>query len=275
MKTVIACIADTHIGSSTGLCPPKFTTHTGRKGETQTNNYNDYQKWLYACWQDFWTFVIEKAGIRRSRRDSRLFIFHLGDVVDGNHHASTQIIQDPADQMEAAVALLGPLAKLADRMFITYGTDVHNGGAGAYEIAIAGELGNNVRHADYFSLDVDGVRFDLAHHGRAGMRDWTSTAAGYAVDVALQYFSLGAKPPHYVLRAHNHRVDDSGARVEYARYISLPCWQLRTSFGHRVSAGMRRPNIGGVIIDTAAPEQPDFKRARYAMPKGGREYEVC
>jgi hypothetical protein len=272
-STIIVCISDTHTGSTVGLAPSKFTLHTGRKHETQTATYNECQNWLLACWVDLWQFAKEKAGIRGKHRRNRLIVFCLGDLIDGDHHGSTQIMDEIEDQKEAFYTLFRPVVAMADKVYVTYGTDAHNGGAGKFEIEICNELGNTVRHDWYHSLDIDGVTFDLGHHGRAGTRDWSSSAAGYAVDVALDYFKMGMKPPQYILRGDRHRVDDSGRKVEYSRAITLPCWQLRSSFGHKVSSGKRWSDIGGIIIDTALPQYVDFERARYMAPEGERVYE--
>jgi hypothetical protein len=273
-STIIAIVTDTHIGGSTAIAPPKFTIHTGRKGETNTVTYNESQQWLYTCWLDFWDHIKQRAGIRGKYRKNRLIIFHLGDAMDGDHHHSTQLIPEPSDQINAAIDLLRVPLAMADRMYLTYGTDVHNGGAGAYEIALAAELGNAVRHDWFYSVDVDGVTFDLGHHGRAGKRDWTSSAAGYAVEIATEYIKDGMTPPRYILRGHNHTVDDSGQKVAYSRAIACPSWQLRTSFGNRVKGGRARADIGGLLLDTAQPDYMEFSRARYMAPADKRTYEV-
>lgn len=100
---------------------------------------------------------------------------------------------------------------------------------------------------------------DIAHHGRAGGRKWTSAAAGFAAEVGL-------RPPRYVLRGHNHRIDDSGEKLPFTRYISCPAWQLRTSFGWKV--GQARADIGGIIIDGDGVR---FEKARYYAAPGGRQ----
>jgi hypothetical protein len=266
-STIIAIVSDTHVGSSTAIAPPRFTVHSGRAGEKQTTLYNAYQKWLFACWIDYWEYVRSLAGIVGKTRKNRLVIFHLGDAVDGKHHRSVQTMEEIQDQLEAVCNLLRPLANMADGgMYLTYGTGAHNGGCAEMETTIGNELG--IHHDWEYSLDVDGLTFDLTHHGRAGRRDWTSSAAGLAVEVATDYISAGVKPPRYVLRGHNHKIDDSGQKLDYIRAISLPSWQLRTAYGHQVAANQRRSDIGGLILDTGDPDNPNFSRMRYQAPGG-------
>jgi hypothetical protein len=263
--TIIAVISDTHIGSTTALAPPRFAIHGGRDpDEVQLVEYNAHQRWLYTCWEVYWQAVREKAGIRGKHRRNRLFIFHLGDVVDGLHHGSVQVMNETDDQIEAACILLRPLAALADGMWITYGTGAHNGGAAEHEVTIGGELG--VHHGWDFSLDVDGVVFDILHTGRAAQRDWTGSAAGLAIEVARDYQKDGKMAPRFVLRGHVHRIDDTGWKLPDCRATTLPSWQLRTVYGHAVAANQRRSDIGAAIYDTSDPDNPTL--LRFAAPGG-------
>lgn len=263
--TIVAVISDTHVGSTTALAPPRFTIHTGRKGETQTTIYNQYQQWIFSCWKDYWTYVLNKAGIRGKSRSKRLIVVHLGDVVDGHHHNSPQVMNEIEDQIDAACDILRPIYNLADQGYVTYGTPAHNGGSSEHEMTIGQELGINHDY-EFAPLNIDGVTFDLAHHGRAGRRDWNSAAAGLASEVALDYIKAGKTPPMYVLRGHNHLVDDSGHKLSYIRAISLPSWQLRTAYGHKVSSNQKWVDIGGLVFDTSEPDMVDFKKVRYALP---------
>jgi hypothetical protein len=270
--SIIVCITDTHVGSTVGLAPPKFTIHTGRKNETQQVEYNQTQKWLHACWLDFWDYAFSLAGVRGKTRKHRLIILHAGDVIDSNHHNSPQLIQEEGDQIEAACNLLRPYTSKADATYLTYGTGAHNGGTAEHEISIGRELG--IRHGWEFSLNCDGVTIDVAHHGRASRRDWTSAAAGVGAEVAADYMARGLPPPAYVIRGHCHILDDSGAKLPYTRAIMLPAWQTRTAFGYRVAANKKRSDIGGLIIDTTDPCNPNFSKARYKAPESENRHEV-
>lgn len=271
MSTIVAVISDLHTGSTTAIAPPKFEVHADRDHSNEVNitEANRYQRLLYGWWSDYWAYVTQLAGVRGKTRKRRLVVLILGDCVDGLHHRSPQVMNEPSDQIKAAFDLLRPVVELADGgMWITYGTGAHNGGCAEHEVTLARMLGERVHHGWEFALDVDGVTFDLAHHGRAGRRDWTSAAAGLAAEVATDYISDGKLPPRYVLRGHNHLIDDSGSKLPYTRAISLPAWQLRTAYGHQVAANRKRSDIGGLIVDTAYPEYPNLTRMRYKLPGG-------
>lgn len=264
-STIIAVVSDTHIGSTTALAPPKFTIHNGRDhgNETQIVEHNRYQHWLYECWKDYWRHVYELAGIRGRTRRNRLIVIHLGDIVDGLHHNTVQVMNEVQDQIEAAAGMLKQVRDLADDMYVTYGTGAHNGGTAEAESGIAHEIG--AKHAWDWMLDIDGVIFDLMHHTTAGRTDWTSGAAKLAATAQLDCISVGLPIPHYSLRGHVHTVDDSGAKVPGTRAVILPSWQLRTAHGKQASP-RRRSDVGGFILDTASRDNPDLSRLRYKAP---------
>ena len=97
---IIAVIGDTHIGSSTALSPLKFTIHNRATLEEQVTYANRLQEWLYECWIDYWSYVYHLCG--KGKKGKRLIVIHLGDVIDGNHHGSNQLVQEVEDQVQMA-----------------------------------------------------------------------------------------------------------------------------------------------------------------------------
>jgi hypothetical protein len=263
--TIVAVISDTHVGGTTAISPLKFAIHSDRPKETQTVEASAAQRWLYEAMQDYKQAVMTAAGVRGKYRKHRVIVFHLGDVVDGLHHDTPQVMNETSDQIWAACDLLRPFAALADGgMWITYGTGAHTGGTAEHEVTVGRELG--VHHDWEFSLDVDGSVFDITHHGRAGQRDWTGSAANLAVEVARDYQKDGKPAPRYVLRGHTHKVDDTGWKLPDTRAIVLPSWQLRTAYSHKAAANQKRADIGGVIFDTTDIDNP--RLLRYVAPGG-------
>lgn len=272
-STIVAIVSDTHTGGSTAIAPPKFLQHTGRKDETQIVEASKIQQWLNACWVDFIDYAKQLAGIRGKERRNRLIFIHLGDVIDGVHHGTVQGENEVEDQQQMAYELLKPIVCAADLSFLAYGTTPsHAGEAAKDEITIAREMG--MRHDWEFSLNIDGIVFDLTHTGRVGQRDWSSSAAGLAAEVAGDYIKDGKMPPRYILRGHCHKIDDSGTKLPYTRAIMLPSWQLRTSHGHKAAPNQKRADIGGLIIDTGNPDFPIMGKMRYRAPGGFIQTEV-
>lgn len=254
-------IADTHIGSSTAVSPLKFTVHNRSSYEAQVMEANRLQKWLYEGWVDFWDYLKIK------RKKKRVIVAHLGDVIDYNHHQSTQLVQEVGDQVKMAIELLEPIRNMADKFIGILGTSAHAGPDHAVEADIYRQLG-----ADYvdqqMTIDIDGVRVDLAHHGRVGTRPWTSGAANLASEIMLDYAQLEIPLPHYIFRGHFHALDDSGAKFESTRLIQCPAWQLKTTFANRVAGNTRRSDIGNVILNCG---ELDLSHARYHGQPDGRK----
>jgi hypothetical protein len=269
LGTLIAIIGDTHVGGSTALAVHEYEYDTGDDNEdgtpiTQKFTATLAQDWLYEKWLDFWRYV----WTLKTEGNHRLLVIHMGDIVDGNHHHTVQAIPYLSVQADMAVQIMLPVANMADRgLYILRGTEAHAGEAAQTEAGIAQALGAK-QCAWELILDVDGLILDLAHHGRAGRREYTSAAASVATEAQVDAAQEGRPIPRYVFRAHTHTIDDSGEKVKGTRAFSCPSWQLKTAFGHRIASG-RRADIGGVII---LPDGSlDLSRIRYTAAPGQRK----
>lgn len=250
---MLVVIGDTHIGSSTALSPLKFSVHNRNTLEAQTTEANRLQRWLYSSWTDFWNYV------KSTQDKKRIIVVHLGDVVDGNHHGSAQLVQEINDQIEMAVDLLEPVRDIATVFIGILGTVAHSGPEHSTELEIYRRIG-----ADYieqqFTANIDGVLADFAHHGRAGSRPWTSGAANQTAEIIIDYAQSGDPLPNYIFRGHRHIFDDSGAKFENTRLVQCPSWQLRTNFANQVAGTTRRSDIGGIIL---SKNGLDLSKSRY------------
>lgn len=243
--SLLVIISDTHIGGSTAISTPTYTIHNRHDLEEQVVQANRLQSWLIECWNDFWQYVYHLQG--KGKKARRLIVIHCGDCLEGVHHSSTQLMPEIDDQMKMALELLEPIRNKCHGFYGIFGTPTHSGIDNADESAIYNAL--NVDAMGYqLTLDVDGVIHDFAHHGRAGKRPWTSAEAGIAAEVCIDYAQRGQRPPDYIWRGHNHIIDDSGLKLPATRAISLPSWQLKTSFGWRVGSQIIRSDIGGMIV---------------------------
>jgi len=262
--TLLVVLSDTHIGSSTALSPLKFTVHNRSSYEAQVMEANRLQKWLYRNWVDLFDYVNEK------RKKHRVIVAHLGDVIDFNHHGSTQLVQEVGDQVVMAKELLQPYRDMADKFIGILGTAAHAGTDHAVESDIYRQLG-----ADFIeqqmTVDIDGVLVDLAHHGRAGFRPWSSSAANLASEIMLDYAQSGLPLPHFIFRGHLHTMDDSGSKFENTRLIQCPSWQLKTTYANRVAGNTRRSDIGAVILNDG---KLDLSKSRYKGQPDGRKVVV-
>lgn len=243
-----AVVSDLHCGSTMGLCPPEGVQldDGGRYLPSKA------QAALWQCWIQYW------AAVEAERRDGdRLFVALNGDVVDGNHHQTAQIVTSnlPATQHEIAMATLAPMLALKpDAIVLIRGTEAHVGGSAAYEERLARDLGAVPCESTgafshwHFQADSQGVLLDFAHHGRLGQRPWTKmTGPGtLAAQIVLAAAKHRSRCPAIAVRSHYHQWADSADNFA-TRVIQIAGWQLSTAFVHRIAAGSL-PEVGGIII---------------------------
>ncbi len=253
---LVAVISDTHFGGFTSLSPASVKLDDGGMYYASA-----VQLKLLDWWTQFWSEVFERSLNRK------LIVVHLGDVIDGNVHKRGQGLADIALQERIAIDMLKPIRDRADQFLMLRGTEAHVGDQAQSEVRIAAALQANACEWE-LGLRVGGLLYDLSHHGRVGGRPWSSAGATQAWEVIADCHMFGLPVPRFVLRGHRHIIDDSGERVPGTRFISLPAWQLRNAYGHKV-ASTRRSDIGGVIIDGEA-----VTVRSYQAPLGRKEIEV-
>lgn len=153
------------------------------------------------------------------------------------------------------------------------GTESHVGNAAAREEALAQDIGadpirNQKGEVVSYSWwharpKINGVRFDLAHHGRMGGLAWTkyNAANKLAISTMLKYQEAGEKPPHLAIRSHKHTFADSGNNYP-TRALFTGAWQLMTAFGYKVVPDVLA-EIGGYII--SIDRSGDYYVERYKV----------
>jgi hypothetical protein len=247
MATVVALVSDLHCNSSVALSPPIVELDDG--GQYRASKP---QRWLWRQWLAYWQQVAER------RAGQRLVVVLNGELADDNHHPTTQLVtRNPADMLKLSVEVLRPVLGLiqeGDAIIVTRGTEAHSGPSAHLDETIAQDIGAAGPDSEIAShwrlrMTIDGVRFDVAHHppGGGGRLPWTR--GGFANRLAamsmFEAAERGERPPHFLVRGHVHRPDDSYDRFP-VRALVLPSWQLTTSYGHRIG-GDPLP-IGGAIV---------------------------
>jgi len=248
---IVAAFSDTHAGGTTALCPPQISLDDG--GHYTASRA---QRWLWECWQSFW----ERVEVARSAAKADLVVVCNGDVVDGNHHGTTQILSGNPNAQAAVVneILRVPLSLGPSALLFIRGTEAHVGQSAAQEERIADGLRRDGRPiiadpdtgaASWWkrTLDIQGVHIEFAHHGKIGTRPSTKMTAVYsqAFDVWTEHNLRGERPPDLALRSHMHRFADTG-KAYPTRLIQMPAWQLATSYVHRIAPNSLA-DIGGII----------------------------
>lgn len=252
MTTLIAVTSDHHAGSTVGLCPPRIELDDGGAYEA-----SKAQNWIWDHWLHYWDWIEEL----RSKHSATLYMEFNGDITDGNHHGTTQILSGNSTAQAAVVdeCMRVPLALAPDKLFFVRGTEAHVGKSAAYEERIALGLQKDGRpvvgdpdtgRASWWHLraEIEGVRLDFAHHGRIGSRPWTkpNVTANLAAEIFYEHAASNEPHPHLAIRSHYHRHIDTYDQHP-VRVIQTPAWQLATAFVHRI-APESIADVGGLAI---------------------------
>lgn len=270
---VLAITSDLHAGSTVALCPPEIDLDDG--GAYKASRV---QQWMWQSWADFWA----KVQTVRREADADLYTLFNGDLVDGNHHGTTQILSGNPNAQAAVVnaCIQVPLSLKPEKIWVIRGTDAHVGQSACSEERIADGLRRDKRpivtetytkSASHWHAraEIHGWRFDFAHHGRVGTRPWTkpnvviNLAAEIFIEHAIEDFDANREPtaPHIAIRSHMHQFVDTG-NAHRTRVIQTPAWQLATSFINRIAPG-KLGEVGGIIVTIEPDRCPDVRPVIY------------
>lgn len=274
---VIAITSDQHCGSTVALCPPTIKLDDGGKYQA-----SDDQRRLWKNWLNFWDRVYDRAHAL----DAKLIQVYNGDLTEGDHHKTTQILSGNPVAQAAVVnaAMAVPLALDPDALFFVRGTEAHVGASACFEERIALGLAKDKRpvvrergtgNASHWqaTMNIQGVRLDFAHHGKHGSRPSTkmNVINALAGDIFMEHCIEGRRHPHIAVRSHMHQYADT-FHAYPTRLIQTPAWQLHTAFTHRISTTGKSAHIGGIII-TIKDRKVEVEPVIY-RPTGPRAWKL-
>lgn len=251
-RKLIAVVSDIHAGSTVAICPPRITLDDGGAYEASAA-----QRWLWGLWTDFW------AWVDTERRGDELFIAFNGDMVDGDHHGTAQILsRNPTAQAEVLEQCLAvPLALNPDALFCVRGTESHVGKSASAEertakrwrdggLPVHGDPDTGTASWWHLRMEVEGLLIDFAHHGRTGYRPWTRPNASnlLAMQIFTEHALAGERAPDLAVRSHFHRYMESARAGCPTRVVQTAAWQLATGYVHKV-APESLADIGGLLIE--------------------------
>lgn len=260
---MVVIVSDLHAGSSYGLMPDNFTLHGG-----QVVRPNALQRWLLACWYDFWAWSkIRTRGLKWA------FVLD-GDAIEGIHHRTTEVISAEAkDHAVAAVKLLEQVAGDADYSFLVEGTECHTSVA---EHSIAEKIGavkckmgsGHSLHAwPQLALNVNGCCGIIRHHISTTTRPYleaTQLSVQLGVD-RIESIRANTPAPRFLVSAHRHQYGhySDGDAVS----VVCPPWQGLTRHGRKVVPAATT-RVGGVILDfrEAGPDDKPHVMERIYRP---------
>lgn len=258
-RVIVVC-SDQHCGSTLGLMTPEGVTIADGAHVSPSEPV----RWL---WRQHLNFVDDAERVVKQWRErgATAHYVNLGDLTDGDHHHTHQIIgRDQGSHIAAARNVLrdGFLGLSFDSLHFVMGTPSHVGRAGGNEKSVASGLEDEgypvVRcpwNGDttlwpWLYMDIGAYRFDFRHHGRTGMREHTrkSYQAIYSYDIHGSHLNEGRRPPDVAVRAHKHKMMDSGPDHRgITRTVNTGCWQFSSEWVQS-RAIESRPDFGGWIF---------------------------
>lgn len=241
-------LSDLHIGGTSGLMPPKFTTFEGNE-----IHQNPYQKWTWKAWLDCWKWAREVID------DAEWAAVLNGDLIDGLHHMESGnrefLGSSVDDHASNAIEVLYDVLKDAGEVYISEGTHCHTGytehGIGSV-LAWKGVkvVKHSLRQSAWPELDlrIHGCLTCVDHHISTTTRSYLESGAYSTTlaDVRNRRGRAGIEIPKLIVRSHRHQFGlwDDG----YSTLVVLPPWQGPTRFTHRVVPRIV-PQCGLVIAD--------------------------
>ena len=238
---MLVALSDIHAGGTTSLLPPGFVLTEGNP-----IRQNAIQEWLWQCWEDSQRWLAQVAG------DSPYGLILNGDIVEGVHHGTKQIIANELrDHIQCAHAILDPVVEKASKVFMVKGTESHTGNC---EIDIARHVGAEVNPEtglpifDRLTIDIAGVRLVARHHIPTAVRSYLE-ASQFSIQLGVEQQEAirnNEKPPRILLCAHRHRYGEF--KDGFGLCIVSPPWQALTRYGHKV-VPQARTKPGMFILD--------------------------
>lgn len=220
-------VSDPHFGSTLSPRPAYFDT---LDGET-TGSLNKATKWLLDSWND----CVAQAREKMLSRNAALLC--NGDMIDGNHHKTWQLVSPSATVHEKiAVEMLRPLAEAAKKVMMVRGTACHVGTSS--ESNIGKELGAEFCAVSksysrfQWLFDIQGCIISCHHHMPTSRRPWlyASSLGAELVSEQCQAMAAGHPVPDMIVRSHRHVYgfyqSDTGAA------LVSPSFQLPTEYVH-------------------------------------------
>jgi hypothetical protein len=243
--TTVCVVADLHINSTVAVCPPLVNLDDGG-----TYHASRGQRWLWECWLDYISQVKARPG--------RKVVVFGGDMaeLDCKRRSVQLISQNKATILQIVSETIAPLVDLADTIIVIRGTPAHEGKGCWLEEEVASDFDNvlpcskSIKSWYHFRGQVDGRRYDIAHHASMAGKDQTSYKSPIDLaEKALWYYRvmLEQPAPDFVIRSHNHRHRE--AQIHGCHAIFAPCWSLATEYVYRAGMEYSLADIGGLIIE--------------------------
>jgi hypothetical protein len=263
IDTIIAFFNDEHSGSHVSPLPSKQWEFRGRNVTP-----NLLQRTLY----DFHQEVSSKIG--KKRKDKRLIVVKLGDMIDGIHHETKELITQYLDEQRQINQELTERSLHSmnfggdDLLYWVAGTPAH---AGEDEETLAHDFDATVPYSEartvwpVLRININGIYCMFFHHGATNGKGANKGNALRNRLKALRYDCMdnGEAVPRLVVTADKHQmgyedITNNGKIV--MRGVISPAWQVKTDFVYKISAEALS-KVGAVTVEitqSGEVKEPEF-----------------
>ena len=264
----VVVVSDLHCGSAVGLMPPSMLDTEDTVGLSQ----NKVQKWLWQCWEDF-----NNRWLPQVLAGDEYAVVINGDLIDGVHHGTTQVVPDVVVQAKIARHILTPLAFSAAATYVVRGTECHT----RQTETIIGEWIEAKRDPvsrsfawDHLTLNVNDCPVSFSHHITTAAKPWSESAAlaNHLVSEQFKAQNRGWKTPKVVVRSHRHvyGVFENGSGM----IAVTPSWQAMTRYAKAVTADCVS-TIGGIVLDfNGLPGELPLVHRKLYTPKQSKAVQL-
>lgn len=239
---LVFVVADTHCGSTVGLCPPDTGLPDGGK-----YRLNVLQEWLWEQWLASRKWMLDLAG------DDPWDLVINGDAIEGDHHRNKQVISaDTKVHAAAANEALGLIATGANRTWMVHGTGTHVGHADESSIGfhLGAEQNRTTRYFchQHVMFTMNKTVLSFRHHIATTKRKYLEGGA-LSIEAGNEQIAAARHDrtvPKVMGRAHRHAFGmyTDGA----ALMVVSPPWKLHDDHVEKVVPGAV-PVVGSYALD--------------------------
>lgn len=259
MAHAIIWLTDTHCGSRVGLWT---------RGAQLKDGGDGIRQYLLDCFDHARTEWLPGVIGNVPR-----IVILGGDLVDGVSPKAEICTDDEAEQMREGMKILKPWCDDVEQVRGVAGTDFHAGKGGKWDNMVCEWLGARADNAGRYAQRqywgcVDGVTIDTAHHigGSYVTASQATPLTREYTDHAMSVFEHNWPRAQWIVRAHSHRYrlvpyDDGDVTV-----VSLPGWQGKTGYAHKMSRGAPFSVGVFVLITDEGVAHPFVKLYEWARP---------
>lgn len=253
-RQIAVLISDKHAGSALSLLPPNVELTDPNTGDVERPQLNYIQQKLWD-----W-FSADRDAVLNWAAGDPITVFDLGDPTQGNRFPSELVTTSAAEQILIAIEVSKQYARESNvkQIYQVAGTDVHEFGESTASLLIAKHLETEFKHLKVKVLQhgleaVEGVTFDVAHHGPSGgSRDWLrgNILRLYTQSVMQEDIKAGRTPPDVLLRGHFHTYVPERITMGHHETLAmvLPSWQWPNIHALKVAKSPTAFTVGTIAL---------------------------